>query len=66
MWVLGGVQRFCFIKQVRPGDTLRIEINVVKLYQQMAIVEVSVKVDNELVAQGQLTFGAVKDESTKG
>jgi len=59
---LGGLQRFNFYKPVRPGDTLRIEVEAVKLLQQMAIVKATVKIDDTLVAEGQMTFGAVKDE----
>jgi len=59
---LGGLQRFNFYKPVRPGDTLRIEVEAVKLLQQMAIVKATAKVDDTLVAEGQMTFGAVKDE----
>ena len=59
---LGGLQRFNFLKPVRPGDTLRIEVEAVKLLPQMAIVKAIAKVENILVAEGQLTFGAVKNE----
>jgi len=59
---LGGLQRFNFLKPVRPGDTLRIEVEAVKLLQQMAIVKAAVKVEDTLIAEGQLTFGAVRNE----
>ena len=59
---LGGLQRFNFLKPVRPGDTLRIEVEVIKLLPQMAIVKAIAKVENTLAAEGQLTFGAVKNE----
>jgi 3-hydroxyacyl-[acyl-carrier-protein] dehydratase len=59
---LGGLQRFNFYKPVRPGDTLRIEVEAIKLLQRMAIVKATVKVDDTMVAEGQMTFGAVKDE----
>ena len=59
---LGGIQRFNFYKPVRPGDTLKIEVEVVKLLEQMAIVKATAKVNDTLVAEGQMTFGAVKDE----
>ncbi len=59
---LGGLQRFHFLKPVRPGDTLRIDVEVVKLLQQMAIVKAVARVDDTLIAEGQLTFGAVKNE----
>ena len=59
---LGGLQRFSFLKPVRPGDTLLIEVEAVKLLGQMAIVKATAKVDDIMVAEGQMTFGAVKDE----
>jgi 3-hydroxyacyl-[acyl-carrier-protein] dehydratase len=59
---LGGLQRFSFYKPVRPGDILRIEVTAVKLLHQMAIVKATARVDDILVAEGQLTFGAVKNE----
>jgi len=59
---LGGIQRFNFYKPVRPGDTLRIEVDMIKLYREMAIVKAAVKADDILIAEGQMTFGAVKDE----
>lgn len=62
---LGGLQRFHFLNSVRPGDTLRIEVIAVKLLPQMAIVKATAKVDDKMVAEGQLTFGTVKDESIR-
>ncbi len=59
---LGGMKRVNFYKPVRPGDTMRIEVEAVKLYQQMAIVKACVKVDDALIVEGQLIFGAVKNE----
>ena len=59
---LGGLQRFQFRNPARPGDTLRIEVKVVKMYKQMAVVQAEVKAGEVLVAEGQLSFGAVKNE----
>ena len=59
---LGGLQRISFLKPVRPGDTLRIEVEAIKLLPKMAIVKAIVKVDDAMVAKGQLSFGAVKNE----
>ena len=58
---LGGIQRLNFLNPVRPGDVMKIQVQVVKLYQQMAIVKAVAKVDEAIVAEGQLTFGTVKD-----
>ena len=59
---LGGLQRFTFLNPVRPGDTLRIEVETVILHQNRIIVNAAAKVGNLLAAQGQLSFGAVKNE----
>jgi len=59
---LGGLQRFNFYKPARPGDILRVEVEAIKLLSQMAIVKATAKVDDTLVAEGQMTFGAVKYE----
>lgn len=60
---LGGLQRFNFYKPVRPGDTLRIEVIAIKLLQHMAIVKSAVRAGETLVAEGQLTFGAVQNNT---
>lgn len=59
---LGGVQRFNLVKPVRPGDTMRIEVDIIKVVPTAAIVKAVVKVDENIVADGQLTFGVVKGE----
>lgn len=60
---LGGIQRFDFHKPARPGDVLRIEVNLVKMYKGMAIVKACVKADGEAVAEGQMTFGTVRENN---
>lgn len=60
--VLGGVQRFSFMNIVRPGDTLRIEVNIIKIIDNMALIKAAVRVGDTTVAEGQLSFGVAKDE----
>ncbi|MEF2965923.1 3-hydroxyacyl-ACP dehydratase FabZ [Paenibacillus sp. M1] len=57
--VLGGVQRFQFLRVVQPGDILQIEIEIVKMAPGGAIVKAVHRVDGEKVAEGQMTFGAI-------
>lgn len=59
---LGGLQRFQFLCPVRPGDTLLIELEAIKIVPQGAIVKAVVRVENNVVAEGQMTFGTVKNE----
>jgi 3-hydroxyacyl-[acyl-carrier-protein] dehydratase len=58
--VLAGVQRFSFIKTVKPGDRLRVSVNLIKLLPQASIVTADISVDGKPVASGQLTFGVIK------
>ncbi len=60
--VLGGVQRFNFMNRVRPGDTLRIEVDVIKIIDNMALIKAAVRNGDTIVAEGQLSFGVAKDE----
>ncbi|MCC5466502.1 3-hydroxyacyl-ACP dehydratase FabZ family protein [Pelosinus baikalensis] len=58
---LGGIQRFQFLKVVRPGDTLIIEVEIIKGTLQMALTKVSVKMGDTIIGEGQMSFGVVKD-----
>lgn len=58
---LGGVQNFRFLQVVRPGDTMKIELEIVKAVLNMAITKATVKVEDKIIAEGQLSFGVVKN-----
>jgi len=62
---LGGVQHFRFLKPAKPGDTLIIEVEAVKLTEGMAVVKSSVRIEGELTAEGQLTFGTALGEASE-
>ncbi|MEW6605982.1 MAG: 3-hydroxyacyl-ACP dehydratase FabZ [bacterium] len=57
---LGMVDHIKFRKPVIPGDRMLIEVNVIKTFVNMAKVKGEVKVDNEIVAEGELDFVVVK------
>ncbi len=59
---LGGIQRLQFMRAVKPGDTLRIEVEIIKAVGQMAIVKAVVKIEDTVTAEGQMTFGVGKNE----
>jgi len=58
--VLGTVRAWHFMKPVVPGDTLRVEVQVLKMVDAGAIVEGRVTVDGQEVAGGTLVFGQVR------
>ncbi|MFZ5351483.1 MAG: 3-hydroxyacyl-ACP dehydratase FabZ [Bacillota bacterium] len=62
VYVIGGVQSFQFLSIVRPGDVLVIEVEIMKKVENMAITKTTITVDNNIVARGQMSFGAIKDE----
>ena len=56
MGVLGGIDGFRFRRPVVPGDTLRLEITLVKMRGPVGRVAGRATVDCELVAEGEITF----------
>lgn len=59
---IGGVQRFQFMKAVRPGDSLYIDVEAVKVVPKGAIMKAEVKMGDTIIASGQMTFGVVQNE----
>ncbi|MGA3006710.1 MAG: 3-hydroxyacyl-ACP dehydratase FabZ [Opitutaceae bacterium] len=55
--VLGTINNMRFLVPVVPGDRMEIDVKILKLVQDLAVVEGSVKVDGTLVATGLLGFG---------
>ena len=55
-----GIDRAKFRKPVIPGDTLKIEAEVIRLRGRIGKVSVKSYVEDKLVAEGELTF-AVQD-----
>lgn len=54
--VLGAINNMRFLVPVVPGDRMEIDVKVLKLVQDLALVEGSVTVDGTLVATGTLGF----------
>jgi 3-hydroxyacyl-[acyl-carrier-protein] dehydratase len=54
--VLGTINSMRFLVPVVPGDRMEIDVKVVKLVQDLALVEGAVTVDGTLVATGTLGF----------
>lgn len=53
--LLAAVNRFKFLKLVRPGAELRIETTKVAEVRPMAYVEAVIRVHGEIVARGELS-----------
>jgi 3-hydroxyacyl-[acyl-carrier-protein] dehydratase len=54
--VLGVINEMRFLVPVLPGQTMIMEVNVVKMVENAALVEGSVQVNDTVVAQGRLSF----------
>ncbi|MDI6689750.1 MAG: 3-hydroxyacyl-ACP dehydratase FabZ [Actinomycetota bacterium] len=57
--LFAGIDNFRFKRQVRPGDQLRLEVQIVKARGAIGKGQATAYVDAEVVAQGELLF-AVK------
>ena len=55
--VLGAINDMRFLVPVLPGHSMIIEVNVLKMTPNAALVEGFVRVNETLVAQGKLSFG---------
>jgi len=63
--VLAAVNRFKFLKRVRPGSELRIETRKLTEAGAMAYIEGTVHVGEELVAKGELSVVSADDGDAK-
>lgn len=57
--LFGGIDKLRFKKQVIPGDTLKIEVKIIKKKGSIGIGEAIATVDGKIVAKGELTFAMV-------
>ena len=55
--VLGTINEMRFFVPVLPGDTMILEVSVLKMMEGAALVEGNVTVDGTMVAKGKLSFG---------
>jgi 3-hydroxyacyl-[acyl-carrier-protein] dehydratase len=54
--LFAGIEKVRFKRQVRPGDTLRMEVAITKTRGPLGFGEASAYVDGELVCAGELMF----------
>lgn len=54
--LFGGMDKIRFKKQVKPGDILKLEVQIIKRKGKVGIGSVIATVNNILVAKGELTF----------
>lgn len=58
--VFVGIDKVRFKKEVRPGDTLRMEVEMTSLRRNIGKANASAYVDGELVCSGELMFALVQ------
>lgn len=57
--LFGGVDKLRFKKIVVPGDTLKLEVKIIKQKGPIGVGEAIATVDGKLAAKGELTFALV-------
>lgn len=57
--LFGGIDKLKFKKQVKPGDTLKLEVKIIKQKGPIGIGEAIATVDGEVACKGELTFAIV-------
>lgn len=57
--LFGGIDKMKFKKMVVPGDTLKLEVKIIKQKGPIGIGEAIATVDDKIVAKGELTFAVV-------
>lgn len=57
--LFGGVDKLRFKKQVVPGDTLKLEVKIIKQKGPVGVGEAVATVDGKVAVKGELTFAIV-------
>ncbi len=57
--LFGGIDKLRFKKQVVPGDTLKLEVKIIKRKGPIGIGEALATVDGKVAVKGELTFAIV-------
>lgn len=57
--LFGGIDKLRFKKQVVPGDTLKLEVKIIKRKGPIGIGEAIATVDGKVATKGELTFAIV-------
>lgn len=58
--VLGIINNMRFFVPVLPGAAMIMEAKIIKMFNQIALIEGIAMVDDQLAAKGKLTFGRMK------
>lgn len=57
--LFGGIDKLRFKKQVVPGDTLKLEVKIIKQKGTVGVGEAVATVDGKIACKGELTFAIV-------
>lgn len=57
--LFGGIDKLRFKKMVVPGDTLKLEVKIIKRKGPIGVGEALATVDGKVAAKGELTFAVV-------
>ena len=57
--LFGGIDKLRFKRQVIPGDTIKLEVRIIKRKGPIGIGEAIATVDGKVAAKGELTFAVV-------
>lgn len=57
--LFGGIDKMKFKKMVVPGDTLKLEVKIIKQKGPIGVGEAIATVDGKVAAKGELTFAVV-------
>ncbi|MDD2446840.1 MAG: 3-hydroxyacyl-ACP dehydratase FabZ [Tissierellia bacterium] len=60
-----GINKFRFKKVVKPGDQLKIEVNIIKMRGTVGIGQGKAFVGEDLAAEGEFIFSIEKEKSSK-
>lgn len=58
--VLGVINNMRFLAPVYPGQTMVIEVKIIKMVKEAALIEGTVTVEGNVVAMGKLSFASMK------
>lgn len=57
--LFGGIDKMKFKKMVVPGDTIKLEVKIIKQKGPIGVGEAIATVDGKVVAKGELTFAII-------
>lgn len=61
--LFGGIDKLKFKKIVRPGDTIKLEVTILKQKGPIGIGEAIASVKGEIAVKGELTFAIVSEKN---